>query len=62
MLLLVLHVSVIVVVGPVRLVACSCGNCNREDRGVGVGRGVADVGPDMSLATVAGAETIYIYI
>jgi len=53
---------VIVVVGPVRLVACSCGNCNREDRGVGVGRGVADVGPDMSLATVAGAETIYIYI
>ncbi len=25
---------VIVVVGPVRLVACSCGSCNREDSGV----------------------------
>ena len=54
---------VIVVVRPVRLVACSCGNCNREDRGVGVGRGVAVVGPDASLlATVAGAETLDIYI
>ena len=53
----------IVVVGPVRLVACSCGSCNREDLGVGVGRGVAVVGPDMSLlATVAGAETLDIYI
>ena len=28
---------VIVVVGPVRLVACSCGSCNREDRGVDIG-------------------------
>jgi len=52
---------VIVVVGPVRLVACSCGSCNREDRGVGVGRGVEVVGPDAS-ATVAGAKTFYIYI
>ena len=53
---------VIVVVGPVRLVACSCGSCNREDCGVGVGHGVAVVGPDVSLlATVTGAET-FIYI
>ena len=55
---------VIVVVGPVRLVACSCGSCNIvKDCGVGVGRGVAVVGPDMSLlATVAGAKTLDIYI
>ena len=56
----------IVVVGPVRLVACSCGSCNIVkiiDHGVGVGRGVAVVGPDISLlATVAGAETLDIYI
>ena len=57
---------VIVVVGPVRLVACSCGSCNIVKImgwGLDVGRGVAVVGPDISLlATVAGAETLDIYI
>ena len=49
---------VIVVVGPVRLVACSCGSCNREDRGVGVGRGVASR-PPMSLNCVRGLNHKY---
>ena len=34
MLLLVLHVSCDSGCETVRLVACSCGSCNREDRGV----------------------------
>ena len=58
------HVIVIVVVGPVRLVACSCGSCNIvKIMGWGLDVGVAVVGPDISLlATVAGAETLDIYI
>ena len=55
---------VIVVVGPVRLVACSCRSCNIvKIMGWGLDVGVAVVGPDISLlATVAGAETLDIYI
>jgi hypothetical protein len=44
MLLMVLHVSCENGCETVRLVACSCGSCNREDRGVGVGRGSCSCG------------------
>ena len=66
MLLLVLHVSCESGCETVRLVACSCGSCNIVKImgwGLDVGLQLWDVGPDISLlATVAGAETLYIYI
>ena len=63
MLQLVLHVSCESGCETVRLVACSCGSCNREDLGVGVGRGSCSCGTRRVITSHCSrcGNTLYIY-